>query len=63
VSELARPFDMTLPALKNAAMWIDDYRHHQEQRPDHLDGCLHKAHAKTQTPKNRARKKTSAPNR
>jgi len=94
VSELAAPFDMTMPAitkhlnvleraglivrgreaqwrpcklkadpLKQAASWLDEYRHHWEQRLDRLDEYLNSLHtkprgsAKSSNLKSRARKK------
>ncbi len=82
VSELAKPFDMTLPAvtkhlnvleragliargrdaqwrpcrlqaepLKQASSWIEEYRHHWEQRLDRLDAYLHELQATEPQPK------------
>ena len=81
VSELAAPFDMSLPAvskhlkvleraglivrgreaqwrpcklkadrLKDAAGWIEGYRHHWETQLDALDAYLEKTHGPVKTP-------------
>src|SRR5215831_19321500 len=89
VTELAKPFRMSLPAvskhlkvleraglivrgreaqwrpcrlqadpLKHAARWIDDYRHHWEERLDRLGAYLHEIHTQGKT--KRARRKSAA---
>jgi DNA-binding transcriptional ArsR family regulator len=93
VSELAEPFDMSLPAiskhlkvleragliergreaqwrpcrikadpLREAARWINDYRHHWERNLDRLDAYLQRLQSQPQ-PKKRGRKKSAAPTR
>jgi DNA-binding transcriptional ArsR family regulator len=87
VSELAAPFDMSLPAvskhlkvleraglivrgreaqwrpcklkadpLKDAAGWIDEYRHHWENNLDALEDYLEKLHGSPGAAKKRRRK-------
>jgi hypothetical protein len=58
VSDLAEPFDMSLPAVSQApegtaASWIEEYRRHWERSLDRLDDYLHQLHAKSRPRKRR----------
>ena len=56
-----RPCKLQADPLKDAASWINEYRHHWENRLDALDEYLGKLHGTSGTTKQRRRKKSGTP--
>ena len=56
-----RPCKLQADPLKDAASWINEYRHHWENRLDALNGYLVKLHGTSGTTKQRRRKKSGTP--
>ena len=56
-----RPCKLQADPLKDAASWINEYRHHWENRLDALDEYLGKLHGTGGTTKQRRRKKSGTP--
>jgi DNA-binding transcriptional ArsR family regulator len=53
-----RPCRLKADRLKDAAQWIDEYRHHWEHRLDRLDSYLEELHG-TVAPGKRRKKKSA----
>ena len=56
-----RPCKLKADPLKDAASWIDEYRHHWENRLDELEGYLETLHGTGGVTKQRRRKKSGTP--
>ena len=55
-----RPCKLKADPLKNAAIWLDDYRQHWEQRLDRLDEYLNTLHPKPRASAKSSKLKSSA---